>query len=233
LARDLDQQPVLDATAPDEAIAAPGVVEWSLKAPVTAQGVAAGAGAALMVVGADPTGGTGGEMNGDVGGGSGLRPGLAISVDPKGIPTLRLPRLGIAGIVAAPLSAGAQALDDPPTMPPPSNVDVCAAVASGAVQPVLAGGAGLMPGAVSSVASSGMPTGPTLAPAPSASGVATMGDGSELPFWATAQPYPNRLTARAIVEMLFVIARPPATLEGPTGSAGTLLASAPSPCGRQ
>jgi hypothetical protein len=142
-------------------------------------------------------------MNGAVGAGSGLRPGLAISVDPRGIPAPLVPNAGGMVIGAMPLSTGVQALEMAPGMPPPSNVEVWAAPVA---QPVLADGAGLMPDAVSSVAPSGMPTGPTPALGPIASGVAASGDGLA---WPKATPQPSRLTMRTVVEKLAFMIRFP------------------------
>jgi hypothetical protein len=204
-------------------------VDWSVKAPVTGHGVAADAGATPIVIGVDAAGGVSGETNGIDDGGSGLRPGLAISVDPKGIPA-PLPSVGAADIVATPVSIEAQGLADVPAMPPPSNVEVDAAFVPVVVQPVLADGAGLMPGAASSVAPRGMPTGPTRVLEPIASGVALSGDGA-LATWARAQPQPSRPAVSTPANKLVFMVCSPVRLNGPAGAVDKPLASAPLPCG--
>jgi hypothetical protein len=154
-------------------------------------------------------------------GGNGLRPGLASSVDPKGIlagPACNVGRCGIdepvlsapaPPIVAPP--APAQLLDAP-AMPPPSNwaVAVCAVDPPGLEQPIVpmvTGGAGLVPGAAISVAPRGMPVEPRGALVPRAKGVvAASGCVPIEPTWARVEPQPRSAAAKvAIATCIFML----------------------------
>jgi hypothetical protein len=167
--------------------------------------------------------GTMGETNVVDTGGSGLRPGLANSVEPSGMlarPACNVDRRGIdepalsapAPPVVAPL-APAQPLDAP-AMPPPSNraVAVCDVDPPGLEQPVMpmvAGGAGLVPGAAISVAPRGMPVEPTGAVVPMARGdVAASGCVPIAPTWAKAEPQLRSAAVKVAVANSTFMLRP-------------------------
>jgi hypothetical protein len=97
-------------------------------------------------------------------------------------------------------------------MPPPSNraLAVCDVDPPGLkhpVMPMVAGGAGLVPGAASSVAPSGTPVEPTGALVPMARGVvAASGCVPIAPTWAKAEPQPRSTAANAaIADCIFML----------------------------
>jgi hypothetical protein len=161
-----------------------------------------------------------GETNVVDTGGNGLRPGLASSVEPRGMlagPACNVDRWGIdepvlsapAPPAVAPL-APAQLLDAP-AMPPPSNCAVvgCDVDPPGLEQPMVAGGAGLVPGAASSVAPSGTPVEPTGAPFPKVRGVVgASGCVPIAPTWARVEPQLRRAAAKVAVAKRIFMARP-------------------------
>jgi hypothetical protein len=161
-----------------------------------------------------------GETNVVDAGGKGLRPGLASSVDPKGMlagPACNVDKCGIdepvlstpAPAAVAPF-APAQLLDAP-AMPPPSNgaVAVCAVDPFGLEQPMVVGGAGLVPGAASSVAPRGMPVEPTVALLPKAKGVVgASGCVPIAPTWARVEPQLRRAAAKVAVANRIFMLRP-------------------------
>src|SRR5262249_39810813 len=141
-------------------------VDWPVKVPMTGQGGVNGAGGAPIVVGAageDRVRGITGETKGGVSGGIGLSPWPAISVDPSGMPGGPVGEVDGVGIdvVAPVLPVCTQPVV--PAMLPPSNsaVPICDVDPPVVPHPMVEGGPGLMPGAVSSIAPSGIPTGPT------------------------------------------------------------------------
>jgi hypothetical protein len=157
-------------------------------------------------------------------GGGGLSPKLPISVEPNGIPArpaCNVDRVGIdepaPAVPAPPVPAPpvpappvpAQALVAPPGMPPPSNrgvavCDICPPVVE---QLMVVGGAGLVPGAVISVAPSGMPVGATGEPDPMARGdVALSGEVPIPPTCARVELQPRSAAARvAITNCIFMV----------------------------
>jgi hypothetical protein len=165
--------------------------------------------------------GTMGDMNIVETGGGGLSPALPISVDPNGMPArpaCNVDRVGIdEPALAAPLPVPAlpvpaQALDPVPAMPPPSNrglavcdVDPAAPVQPG--MPMVESGAGLVPGAVISVAPSGMPVGATGEPEPMERGdVAPSGEVPVPPTCARVEPPARSVAARvAITICIFMV----------------------------
>jgi hypothetical protein len=193
--RQTDQQP---GTVPMEEAAdlAALVVVPSGNVPVTGQGGVAVGGAAPARAGTP-------VVEGDTiivdNGGGGLSPRLLISVEPNGMPALPVLKVGSAGMEApAPLDpAPAQALE---AMPPPSNsaVPVGDVDPTAGEQPMVEGGAGLMPGAANSVAPSGTPMGPTGLAGPRLRGVATLSGAVLDPaICACAEPKPMSATVTA------------------------------------
>jgi hypothetical protein len=187
-----------------------------------------GHGGVVVIDGEIPVVDSGAAVDGAMGetnvvdtGGSGLRPGLASSVEPSGMlarPACSVDRCGIeepvlsapAPPVAAP-PAPAQLLDTP-AMPPPSNraVAVCDVDPPGLEQPIMpmvAGGAGLVPGAASSVAPRGTPVEPTGALVPMARGdVAASGCVPIAPTWARVEPQPRSAAPKvAIANSIFML----------------------------
>jgi hypothetical protein len=193
------------------------VVVPSGNVPVTGHGGAAVIDVGLPIVDSGAVlDGTIGDTNVVATGGSGLRPGLASSVEPNGMlarPACNVDRCGIdepASPAAAP-AVPAQALDAAPVMPPPSNMglavcDVGPAVPEQPIMPMVEGGAGLVPGAAISVAPSGMPVDPTGTLEPMARGdVALSGDMPVPPTCAKEEPQPRSAAARvAIMRCIFM-----------------------------
>jgi len=192
---------------------------------VTGQGGVVPIGAGLPIVNwGEEVAGAIGETNIVDTGGGGLSPKLPISVEPNGIPArpaCNVDRVGIdepAPAVPAPLVPAppvpappvpAQALVAPPGMPPPSNrgvavCDICPPVVE---QLMVVGGAGLVPGAVISVAPSGMPVGATGEPDPMARGdVALSGEVPIPPTCARVELQPRSAAARvAITNCIFMV----------------------------
>jgi hypothetical protein len=154
-------------------------------------------------------------------GGNGLRPGLASSVEPSGMlarPACNVDRLGIDEPV---LSAPAPPVVVPPApaqllnvlaMPPPSNraVAVCDVDPLGLehpVMPMVGGGAGLVPGAASSVAPRGTPVEPIGKLVPMARGVVTASGCVPIaPTWARVEPQPSSPAVKvAIANSIFML----------------------------
>jgi len=200
------------------------VVTPSGNVPVTGHGgVAVIDGEIPVVDGGAVVDGMIGETNVVDTGGSGLRPGLASSVEPSGMlarPACNVDRRGIdEPVLSAPAPpvvappAPAQ-LPDAPAMPPPSNraVAVCDVDPPGLEQPIMpmgAGSAGLVPGAAISVAPRGMPVEPTGALVPRARGdVAASGCVPIVPTWARAEPQPRSVAAKVAVANNIFILRP-------------------------
>jgi hypothetical protein len=161
--------------------------------------------------------GTMGDTNIVETGGGGLSPALPISVDPNGMPARPACNVDIVGIdkpapavpappVPAPpvpaLPVPAQALVATPAMPPPSNrgVAVCDVGPPAVEQLMVVDGAGLVPGAVISVAPSGMPVGATGEPDPMARGdVALSGEMPVPPTCARVEPQPRSAATRVVI----------------------------------
>jgi hypothetical protein len=191
------------------------VVEPSGNVPVTGHGGAAAIPGATSIVGA-VTNGTMGDTNIVETGGRGLSPALPISVAPNGMPARPACNVGRVGIDAPALPAPAlpvavHALDPAPAMPPPSKrgvavCDVDPAAAEQPGMPMVESGAGLVPGAVISVAPSGIPVGATGEPDPMARGdVALSGEVPIPPTCAKAEPQPRSAAARvAITNCIFM-----------------------------
>jgi hypothetical protein len=154
-------------------------------------------------------------------GGGGLSPRLPISVDPNGMLARPACKVDIVGIdepalpvPAPPVPAPpvpAHALDPVPAMPPPSNrgvavCDIDPAAPEQPAMPMVESGAGLVPGAVISVAPSGMPVGATDEPDPMARGdVALSGEVPIPPTCARVEPQPSSTVARvAITNCIFM-----------------------------
>jgi hypothetical protein len=170
--------------------------------------------------------GTMGDTNIVETGGRGLSPALSISVAPNGMPArpacnvdrvgidepaLPVPALPVPALPVPALPVPAHALDPAPAMPPPSKrgVAVCDADPAAPEQPsmpMVVSGAGLVPGAVISVAPSGMPVGPTGEPEPMERGdVAPSGEVPIPPTCARAEPQPRSAAARvAITNCIFM-----------------------------
>lgn len=198
------------------------VVTPSGNVPVTGHGGAAVIdGETSVVDGGAVVDGMIGETNVVDTGGSGLRPGLASSVEPSGMlagPACNVGRRGIdEPVPSAPAPpvvvppAPAQLLDAP-AMPPPSNraVAVCDVDPPGLEQPIMpmvAGGAGLVPGAAISVAPRGMPVEPTGALVPMARGdVAASGCVPIAPTWARVEPQLRSAAAKvAVADSIFML----------------------------
>jgi hypothetical protein len=149
-------------------------------------------------------------------GGGGLSPRLPISVDPNGMLARPACKVDIVGIdepvlaVPAPpvpaLPVPAQALVAAPAMPPPSNRRVVVCDVGPPTVEQLVSDAGLVPGAVISVAPSGMPVGATGEPNPMARGeVALSGEAAMPPTCARVEPQPRSAAARvAITNCIFM-----------------------------
>jgi hypothetical protein len=178
------------------------VVEPSGNVPATAHGGAAVvAGTASIVDRGVVTDGTMGDTNIVEAGGRGLSPASPSSVEPSGMPARPALNVGRAGIDEPAPAVPAQALDAVPAVPPPSNSGAAAwDVGPPALEqpevPISADGAGLMPGAVISVAPSGMPVGATGTPEPMVRGDAPSGEVPCPPTWAEAEVPPRREAAR-------------------------------------
>jgi hypothetical protein len=175
------------------------VVVPSGNVPVTGQGGVAVGGAAPARAGTPVVKGAVGDTIIVDNGGGGLSPGLLISVESNGMPALPALKVGRAGMEApAPLDpAPVQALE---AMPPPSNsaVPVGDVGPTAGEQPMVEGGAGLMPGAANSVAPSGTPMGPTGLAGPRLRGVATLSGAVLDPaICACAEPKPISATVTA------------------------------------
>jgi len=123
--------------------------------------------------------------------GMGLTPWSLSSVDPNEMPTPLLGDIGTAGDDEVALLVPAQAGDEAPPMPPPSNiaVEVCGVELPPEIElptpeqfifPGVRGG-GLMPGIAISVAPIGFPVGPTGDPGNMSSGEVAPIPGVELP----------------------------------------------------
>ena len=187
---------------------------------MTGHGGVNGAGGAPIVVvvaGEDRVRGITGETKGGVSGGIGLSPGPAISVDPSGMPARPARKVDGAGIDVAASVLPACAQPVVPAMLPPSNsaVPICDVDPPVVPHPMVEGGAGLMPGAVSSIAPSGIPTGPTGVVGPIVKGEALSGDGPALLIWASAQPQARSVVAKVVVTKDIFMARSPPSLETP------------------
>jgi hypothetical protein len=189
------------------------VVVPSGKVPVTGQGGAAVIDGRLSIVDSGAVvDGTMGDANRVEMGGRGLSPALSISVDPNGMlarPACNVDGLGIdepAPVVPAP-PVPAQALAAAPAMPPPSNrgVAVCD-VGPPDVEQLIVLGAGLVPGAVISVAPSGIPVGATGEPDPMARGEVALSGEVPIPLTcASVEPQPRSAAARvAITNCIFM-----------------------------
>src|SRR6267154_1865337 len=221
-AGELGQQPGTIVVPPEPDLACL-VVEPSGNVPVTGHGGVAVIDGGLPIVDSGAVvDGTMGDMNIVETGGGGLSPALPISVDPNGMPArpaCNVDRVGIdEPALAAPplpvpaLPVPAQALDPVPAMPPPSNrglavcdVDPAAPVQPG--MPMVESGAGLVPGAVISVAPSGMPVGATGEPEPMARGDAAPSGEAPVPLTcAKVEPQPRNAAARAaIANCIFMV----------------------------
>jgi hypothetical protein len=183
------------------------VVVPSGNVPVTAHGGAAGIDGRLPIVDSGaPVDGTIGETNSVEMGGRGLSPAPSISVDPKGMlarPACSVDRVGIdelpSPVPMAPVPA--QALDATPTMPSPSNRGVAAGdVGPPAVEQLIVGGAGLVPGAIISVAPSGMPVGATDKRDPMARGDVVLSGEVPIPLTcARVDPQPRSAAANVVI----------------------------------
>src|SRR5260370_31476569 len=110
------------------------------------------------------------------------------------------------------LPVPAHALDPIPAMPPPSNrgvavCDIDPAAPEQPAMPMVESGAGLVPGAVISVAPSGMPVGATDQPDPMARGaVALSGEVPIPPTCARVELQPRSAAARvAITNCIFMV----------------------------
>jgi len=189
------------------------VVEPSGNVPVTGHGGVAVIDGGLPIVDSGAVvDGTMGDTNIVETGGGGLSPALPISVDPNGMPVrpaCNVDRVGIdEPVLAVPAPAvpvppvPAQTLVAAPVMPPPSNrgVAVCDVGPPVVEQLMVVGGAGLVPGAVISVAPSGMPVGATGEPDPMARGdVALSADVPIPPTCARVEPQPRSAAARVVI----------------------------------
>jgi hypothetical protein len=203
----LGQQPGTIVVPPEPDLACLVVVP-SGNVPVTGHGGVAVIDGGLAVVDSGAVvEGTMGETNIVETGGGGLSPRLPIWVDPKGMPTLPardVDRVGIdepAPAVPAP-PVPTQVLVAAPAMPPPSNrgFAVCGVGPPAVEQFMVVAGAGLVPGAVISVAPSGMPVGATGEPDPMARGdVALSGEVPIPPTCASAEPHPRSAVARVVI----------------------------------
>jgi hypothetical protein len=148
-------------------------------------------------------------------GGAGLSPGLSIWVVPNGMPARPVVMVDRGGIdeprvAALPVSAlpvPEQALDAAPVMPPPSKrgVAVCDIGLAAPEQP-MEGSAGLVPGAVISVAPSGMPVGATGEPDSMARGEVALS--AEMPISSTCArtelPPARKVATVAIAKRIFM-----------------------------
>jgi hypothetical protein len=166
--------------------------------------------------------GTIGDTNIVETGGRGLSPALSISVAPNGMPArpaCNVDRVGIdepalpAPALPVPaLPVPAHALDPAPAMPPPSKrgvavCDVDPAAPEQPSMPMVESGAGLVPGAVISVAPSGMLVGATGEPEPMARGdVAPSGEVPVPLTCASVEPQPRSPAASvAITNCIFMV----------------------------
>jgi hypothetical protein len=203
------------------------VVEPSGNVPVTEHGGVAVIDGGLPIVDSGATvDGAMGDTNGVVTGGAGLVPGSPISVEPIGMPARPTCDIDGAGVDGAALAAPAQPLDVAPAIPPPSNSVVVAVCDVGppVEQTPVEGSAGLMPGVAISVAPSGMPTGPTGAPDPMASGdVAPSGEVPIEPTCASAALQTTREAARVEIANCIFMVKPPLMLELAALTSGFVL----------
>src|SRR5882757_4122875 len=211
-AGELAQQPGATVVPPAEDLAW-RVVLPSGNVPVTGHGGVAVIDGGLPIVDSGVVAdGTMGDMNIVETGGGGLSPALPISVDPNGLPARPACNVDRVGIDVPALAAPAQALDPVPAMPPPSNrglavcdVDPAAPVQPG--MPMVESGAGLVPGAVISVAPSGMPVGVTGEPEPMTRGdVAPSGEVPVPPTCARVEPPARSVAARVAITICIFIA---------------------------
>ena len=213
----MGQQPGTIVVAPEPDLDCLVVVP-SGNVPVTGHGGAIPVDGGLPIVDRGAAvGGTMGDTNIVETGGGGLSPALPISVDPNGMPArpaCNVDRVGIddPALPAPALPVAVHALDPAPAMPPPSKrgvavCDVDPAAAEQPSMPMVESGAGLVPGAVISVAPSGMPVGATGEPEPMARGdVALSGDVPTPPTCAWVEPQPRNAAARAaIANCIFMV----------------------------
>src|SRR5580704_18377978 len=198
------------------------VVEPSGNVPVTGHGgVAVIDGGLAIVESGVVVDGTIGDTNIVETGGRGLSPPLSISVAPNGMPArpvCNVDRVGIdepalpAPALPVPaLPVPAHALDPVPAMPPPSKrgvvCDVDPAAAEQPSIPMVESGAGLVPGAVISVAPSGMPVGATGEPEPMERGdVAPSGEVPVPPTCARVEPPARSVAARVAITICIFMA---------------------------
>jgi hypothetical protein len=149
-------------------------------------------------------------------GGRGLSPALSSSVDPNGMlarPACNVDGVGIddTALPAPALPVAVHAFDPAPAMPPPSKrgvvCDVDPAAPEQPSMPMVESGAGLVPGAVISVAPSGMPVGATGEPEPMERGdVAPSGEVPVPPTCARVEPPARSVAARVAITICIFIA---------------------------
>jgi hypothetical protein len=207
----LDQQPGTIVVPPEPDLACLVVVP-SGNVPVTVHGGVAviDGGLAIVDSGAVVEGAMGDTNIVETGGG-GLSPALPISVAPNGMPARPACNVGRVGIDEPALPAPAlpvavHAFDPAPAMPPPSKrgvavCDVDPAAPEQPSMPMVASGAGLVPGAVISVAPSGMPVGPTGEPDPMARGDVALSGEVPIPLTcARVEPQPRSAAASVVIK---------------------------------